>query len=299
MPTPSILWTEAFTTVVDVWIIWLASAIVFCFGLFRVLKNCSWRRVADFAADERGASYALSYVMTFPAYLLLMCLMIQATLILMVKLGTVYAAHAAARSAIVWQCSQPERSDSSEDRSAFAERTAHRAAALAMAPFASGLKHHLDAEFSLLTMDPVKYGLAHLDAEAYLAMYKQLGEHHAHTDRSPLLGALSRWDRNALALDSYVKNKVKFAYAATEVTFGSDAIPAWNTDCKVTVTYSMPMHVPVVGRVFGDTSRPFYARDITTEAILPSEAPETATKRLNIPYDPRKLVVDPTKLLGL
>ena len=57
------------------------------------------RRLAN---DEDGAAYTLSYVMVIPVYALLICLIIESVLMLTAKLGTVYAAYAAARTASVW-----------------------------------------------------------------------------------------------------------------------------------------------------------------------------------------------------
>ncbi len=52
--------------------------------------------------DEDGAAYTLSYVMVIPVYALLICLIIESVLMMTAKLGTVYAAFAAARTASVW-----------------------------------------------------------------------------------------------------------------------------------------------------------------------------------------------------
>src|SRR5262245_4523384 len=52
--------------------------------------------------DEDGAAYTMSYVMVIPVYALFICMMIESVLFLTAKLGTVYAAFAAARTASVW-----------------------------------------------------------------------------------------------------------------------------------------------------------------------------------------------------
>ena len=53
------------------------------------------------ASDEDGAAYTLSYVMVIPLYALLICLIIESVLMMTAKLGTVYSAYAAARTASV------------------------------------------------------------------------------------------------------------------------------------------------------------------------------------------------------
>lgn len=81
------------------------------------------------AADEDGAAYTLSYVMVIPMYAILICLIIESVLMLTAKLGTVYAAFAAARSASVW---------SSATTWEKAMEKAKFAATKSMTPFASG-----------------------------------------------------------------------------------------------------------------------------------------------------------------
>src|SRR5262245_56396176 len=81
------------------------------------------------ALDEDGAAYTLSYVMVIPMYALLMCTIVEMALMLTAKLGTVYAAYAAARSASVW---------SSATEWEKAQEKAKTAAVQAMVPFSSG-----------------------------------------------------------------------------------------------------------------------------------------------------------------
>ena len=75
--------------------------------------------------------------------------------------------------------------------------------------------------------------------------------------------------------------------AVLNVVSGSSVGGFWN-DVTVTVTHVMPMHIPGAGRLLGDMDQPkfFYARQITSRATLPLEAPKSADRRLGIPYDP-------------
>ncbi|GAB5402141.1 MAG: hypothetical protein Aurels2KO_03720 [Aureliella sp.] len=82
-----------------------------------------------FNKDENGGAYTLSYVMVIPFLLLLVALTVESALMMSAKIGTVYSAYAAARSASVYSTGRPwgETTD-----------VAERAARQAMLPFASG-----------------------------------------------------------------------------------------------------------------------------------------------------------------
>src|SRR6185503_19043092 len=82
------------------------------------------------AIDEDGAAYTLSYVMVIPMYAILMCLIMETVTMLTVKLGTVYSAFAAARTASVWS------SATTWDKTLV---KAQDAASKAIVPFASGM----------------------------------------------------------------------------------------------------------------------------------------------------------------
>jgi hypothetical protein len=79
--------------------------------------------------DQCGGAYTLSYVMVIPFTMLLIALLVETVLMMTSKLGTVYAAYAAARAASVW---------SSADQWPGAQRRIEKAARQAMVPFASG-----------------------------------------------------------------------------------------------------------------------------------------------------------------
>lgn len=84
-----------------------------------------------FHADQSGGAYTLSYMMVFPVVMLLVAMVVETTLMLNAKLGTVYAAYATARAASVW---------SSHEDWAQVESRAQRVAARSMLAFASGTK---------------------------------------------------------------------------------------------------------------------------------------------------------------
>lgn len=87
------------------------------------------------ACDEDGGAYTLSYVMVVPFVMLFMCLVIESTLMLSAKLGTVYSAYAGARVASVWS------SATSWER---AQTRIEQAAIQSFVPFASGSAGKMD-----------------------------------------------------------------------------------------------------------------------------------------------------------
>jgi hypothetical protein len=87
------------------------------------------RTMRSLATEEDGAAYTLSYVMVIPFYALLICMIIESVLFFTAKLGTVYAAYAAARTASVWSsCTTWDKTMTK----------AKAAATKSMTPFASG-----------------------------------------------------------------------------------------------------------------------------------------------------------------
>lgn len=80
--------------------------------------------------DEDGGAYTLSYVMVIPILMLLVCVIVETTLMMSAKVGTVYAAYSGARTAVVW-------SSASQNWSAAEDRIEH-AAIKSFVPFAGG-----------------------------------------------------------------------------------------------------------------------------------------------------------------
>ena len=131
MPCP---WTELFRSVELVWALW-AAGLVGLFIMVRGMARCRpVRPLRELAGDESGAAYTLGYVITIPIFALLICLVVDMSLILTAKIGTVYAAFAAGRSAAVWVPSGIGDSAAREK--------ARVAAAMAMTSFASGSQAH-------------------------------------------------------------------------------------------------------------------------------------------------------------
>ena len=285
-------------SVEDVWIVWAVSLFLIVAMIARSVGKLRLSHFRRFLRDEKGASYALPYVLTFPFVLILVCVMIQCTLILLVKCGSVYASYAAARSAIVWRSSDPESDEKGLEN---AKYYSTRAAMLAMTPFSSGYESHAKRVFPLQLAQTVSSGEfpfanseVHTIAfsqlfDLYSDMYVRLAKQHNETGKAS--GIIKQ--PNALAKESYVKNKLIYAGLATSVEFEDGfkkEAPVWNKDVSVTVKHKMHLHIPVAARVLNNDSpgtflNPLYfARDIQTTVTLPSEACKD-TPRLGVPYD--------------
>ncbi|MBI1900006.1 MAG: hypothetical protein HYS13_02680 [Planctomycetia bacterium] len=61
-----------------------------------------WRRLALLHHDENGAVQSLSFVLTVPAFIMVLMLIVQVSQLMIGTVVVHYAAYAAARSAIVW-----------------------------------------------------------------------------------------------------------------------------------------------------------------------------------------------------
>jgi len=275
---------EYVRSVGDVWIIWLGSLLLLACLVYRATARLGWRRLKRLCTDERGASYALPYVLTFPIYLLLVCLMIQATMMLIVKMGTVYAAYAAARSAIVWRSAEPFAASNARAR-AVAQKNAYRAAAMAMAPFGSGHPEHYRRMFGGGHTSYFQHWFPSTLADrGGWGLYYRLQQDNARRDR--LRPSQIIPDPQAAAPRRYVERKARFALRATRVVL--DTGPnRWNAPVTARVTYEMPMSIPGAGRILGrpGATRRFYSRFITSTVRLPSETPKSANRRIGIDYD--------------
>lgn len=93
-----------------------------------------WLRA--FARSQRGTSYALPYVLVVPFYLAFVLAVFEMGFLLIAKIGTQTAAHAAARSAAVWHSAPAEK---------LPELRPKQAAWMALAAYAGGRQRELDA----------------------------------------------------------------------------------------------------------------------------------------------------------
>jgi hypothetical protein len=237
-----------------VWLVWLAGlsvlALLTRFALAN-LDGAGWRRLL---VEEDGAAYTLSFVMTFPFYLLFICLVVETTLFLIVKIGTVHAAYAAARSHIVWSTFDSNTAKKKRDQ----------AAINVMAAFASSSKKHAQAAGIVV---PVSENGLHFYA-AYRAYDPQT---------------------NHVGGSKYVVAKYLYAERATSVQV-RERSQAWNADVKAIVRYEMPFHLWFIGRIFGQRANwpgaKIYTITIESQVILPNDKPRSDNQKLGIGYVP-------------
>lgn len=243
---------EFFRSVEAVWIIWLSSSILLTLLVWRCLKQ--WKRIDywDLLKGEEGGTYTISYVMAFPLFFLLVCAVVQSTVILVVKMGTVYAAFAAARSSVVWLAADPI------DR---AEARIRHAAVNALAPFGSSSSMH--AEWLKISDSGTR------ESREFDKAYR------SYHDAAP-------------APEAYLARKYQCARLGTQVSW-SPRSPQENEDVTLTLTYKMPLYIAWFGKVLGTQDR---FVPITTKVILPFEGAKNAERQrqvsgypMGIPYN--------------
>jgi hypothetical protein len=195
---------------------------------------------------EEGVSYTLPFVLLVPFYLFFVLIVFETAFVLLARIGTMYAAHAGARSAVVWQSAQPQ---------SLRTPRVQQAVWTALAPFVT------DTSASARGGSPEAVQFA--SAYAACAPPRQGGQ--------SVLGLPGDYAPQSL------QNRYGCATARSTVAI------AWgtgkpNSDVSVTVTYRAPLHVPIVAAWLG---RQF---TMTSTATLPSEAPRSADGTLGIGY---------------
>jgi len=270
-----------FDSVYDILFVWLTTLVVVGIALRSALNRAKSIGFVRFIRSERGAAYAIPYVMTSAVAAFMMALLVQSTFILMAKIGTMYAAHSACRSFIAWQPvghdvdlapwatielgligveaneNIPEiivggGSVETRIRPGFDIPTLHakRAATMAMVPFASSYPQHLDElfpAFPLVAGRGDNFGPASATgALVYIDrwFYEKAYRRILDDSISENQGFVSDFIRepDAAAAQNYIYNKYKYAAAATAVSTPDDMVP-WNGDVEIKVTYRMPFHI--------------------------------------------------------
>lgn len=267
------MWEQLLANDRDVWAIWLISSSLLCGLVGWSLRHRNWPSLTSFLRDEGGASYMLPYMMTFPIYMIFVCWTIQSSMILIVKFGVIHSAHMAARSAVVWRSADPF---SQAKGWQLAEEKARQAATVCMVPFASGYRGHTQV-YQLSLSGQTRAIKAIPQSLMYDQLYRQLASHTA--------------AGNSLAKSDFVRRKFRYAAAMTTDVVLQEQSNSFNRDLSVDVTFRMPIHLPLAGRLLGTrhwTGRGYY-RDITARAVLPLETPETPDRLLGIGYDPSLL----------
>ena len=209
-------------------------------------RRRGWAVFRRFERDEEGAAYTLSFVMVIPIFALLICLIIEAALIMTAKLGTVYAAFAAARTASVWSSHTTWEKTMEKSK---------RAAIKTMVPFASGTQ-------GLISNLPTDKETA-ADGLAYWTAYQAYA---------------AKPESNKYVL-------AKYAYATRNVKLTIEGPPA-KSDTPITakVTYQFPFNIPIIARILGDKGPDGYFFNISSTATIPNEGPRDDRKTIGIGY---------------
>jgi len=249
------LFPEIFRSVEWIWVSW-GIAILGCLGLHFALRQWKkperqkpqWKKLAD----EDGAAYAVPYVMTFPLYALFVGLVVECSLLLVTKVGTMYSAYAAVRSAAVWESA---KSGSGGISSQKMTEKAERGAILAMIPFASGSTQHAAGSNGGNELVP------------------------------SVLTAAELFRGGRFVNPNYLVRKVRYAASHTRVSGidrGSNAPDALLT---ARVEFEAPFHIPGIGRILGQASgNGYFVIPVKSTATLPSESPQNEARDIGIDY---------------
>lgn len=228
-------------TIAPVLATWIVSASALAWLTRRVIVRSPWRRLRRLGRSERGAAYTLSVVLVLPIFILLIAVITETTLLLQTKIGTSYAAFAAARTAAVWLPFEPFDVDARE--------RIHQAAIAALTPFASSRDVHLEPART-------SGGFDTFEAEGVRA-------------------ALNAMSDTPIELDLVARKRAYATLAVDPPKIEIVPTPRGAT-ATVTVTYHAPFHTGV-GRLFG--RRPpwpnarFFTYPITSQATLDVEVP--------------------------
>lgn len=244
------LFPEIFRSVELIWMVWIIS-IFACVGLTYALRRGqrrSWRGLRE----EDGAAYAVPYVMTFPLYALFIALVIECSLLLVAKIGSMYAAYAAVRSAVVWESAKAVNGKVSNR---LMQDKSERAAVLAMAGFASGSTQH--------------------------AAGGSTGSNLV----APVVASAELFRKGRFVNSSYLARKVRYSAGHTRVTNIDRASNAPDALLTATVEFDAPFHIPGIGRLIGQASgNGYYVIRVNTSATLPSESPQNEARDIGIQY---------------
>lgn len=232
---------EFFRSVELVWGIWLVGCLILTLVLRRTLAQWSTIEFRELLQSEDGSTYTISYVLAFPLFMLLVCAVVQSSIILVVKMGTVYASFAAARSAVVWLEADPPFGPDQLIR----RQRIRQAAYNAMAPFGSSSRIHMQR----LGMTASSRASAQFD-EAY-RRYSQ-----------------------GQAPSAYIQRKYQCAERGTSIDWSPQS-PTENETISLTLDYRMPLHIPWYGKLLG---YPNGILPISTQVKMPFEG---AVRRTN------------------
>jgi hypothetical protein len=246
--------------------VWLIGVAVLLRGGLAAARRFRTPSLAAVARDEAGLSYALAYVLTVPFYLFFLCMVYGASMLMVAKLGTLYAAHACARSAVVWQTAKPAE---------LRQERMSQSVYSAMAPFVGARARDVltarSAPPPSAQRQALEFVMAH---EFYSAGSRNL----------PPPGNRPYPRENAPG--GYLYRK--YMNAAARTTFRvDDGTRTPGAPLRATITYRAPIYFPGVNRFLSSTGGWPYELEIRSTATLPNETPKSEDSTLGIDYRSR------------
>jgi len=228
-------------------VVWIGAAAVLTLACVAFQGCPNWSRLRDLPHDEAGSSHALGYALGFPIFGMFLLLFVETTLLLIGKVGTMYAAHAAARSAVVWSSAHPE---------SIREEKIRDAACYAMAPFANGNSLYANQ----LPPRPDK------EADLY--------------------EAYSLYAANSILSRGYIAAKARIAHELTTCQITLLPSPGRSAVILANVRFEAPLYSRIIGVVLGrrESGRSFYTRRITSSATMPEDRGRSADGGVGIDY---------------
>lgn len=229
-----------------IWALWLISLTLGVVVIWRLVKKRSRFRWAELRG-EQGVSYTLSFVITMPVYALILVTIAETTMLVLAKVGTVYAAYAGSRSLVVWETMQP--SNLRDDR-------VRQAVVTALSPFVISS----NASGSENGTPP---GNAQKHAESYV---DQLEEFSGETVRRE-------------KLINHVKNVSARTTITPQIPNRRHGEEAW-----VDVEFRAPLFTPGAARLLDPDRKYPYEYPIKSSVRMTLECPETPDQKLGIDY---------------
>jgi Flp pilus assembly protein TadG len=223
------------------------------------------RLLSRLARRTRGASYSLPFVMVVPLYLTVVLVAIEAGFVLLARIGTQYAAHAAARSAVVWRSAK-----SVELR----EERPRQAAVMAIAAFIGGRQRELD------DAGPIPAGAEEqaTDFADAVRLFEAPAVANDPLKKRPYTRTRTPPDAG------FLRRKYLSAAARTtvEVTVEDEANP--RTPVTATVKFRAPLYLPLVSRFLDPDGSAPYEFPLSATVTLPAEGATTKTGTVGIDY---------------
>lgn len=255
---------ELFRGMEPIWAIWFVSLVVVILGARAALRRFQRPELKRITQGESGASYSLGFVMVAPLYLCFLLLVYESTLLLIAKVGTMYSAHACARSAVVWQTAEP---------SSLRRERMDQATVTAMTPFVGARTR----DIRLGSIPNSAYG-----DSVQLAIVYQL--YSTGTAGDP--PAVARPYPRGNAPSDYIIRKYLNASSRTEYTIAGN-VQTPGADTTAVVRYRAPLYFPVVSKFLDPDGAWPYEYVIESKAVLPNETPVSDNRKLGIDYQSR------------